>query len=128
MRVLLACVLGLGLIGAPASADPAMGVWQTPPDKKGQTAHIDVHDCWGKLCGRVSRAFDPSGREITTPNVGKLVFWDMTSDKPGTYQGQAWVPAHNRQYKAAMKLAGSRLKVSGCLGPVCQGQTWTRIK
>lgn len=124
---LFSTVLATVSFATPALADPSLGLWMTEPDRKGQVAHIDVHRCGASLCGKVLRAFDISGKQVTTPNVGKLVFWDMKPTGSGKYEGRAWVPAHNREYDAGMRLSGNQLRVRGCLGPVCQGQTWKRV-
>ena len=42
--------------------------------------------------------------------------------------GRVYVPAHKKEYDARMTLNGRSLKVKGCVGPVCQGQTWKRVK
>lgn len=123
----LALALVTGLTGTGATAQPVLGTWLTPPDRKGQVAHVRVSRCDAALCGKIVRAFDSAGNPITTPNVGKRVFWNMTPSGPQTYEGRAWVPAHDRQYDARLNLNEDRLKVSGCLGPFCQGQVWTRI-
>ena len=115
-------------VGAPAYAASPEGIWLTQPDKKGGYAHIQAHVCGPALCGRVLRAFDASGKQITTPNVGKMVFWDMQPDAKGRYKGRAWVPAHNREYSGVMRVSGNTMKVSGCVGPVCQSQVWKRVK
>ena len=111
-----------------AGADSALGTWQTAPDRKGQIAHVKVTRCDQALCGKIVRAYDSEGQRITTENVGKRVFWNMTRTGEGNYQGRAWVPAHDREYAAKMKLNDDRLKVSGCLGPICQSQLWARVK
>ena len=118
----------MALAASSALGASAEGVWVTQPDKKGGFAHIQAHSCGAALCGTVLRAFDSEGREITTPNVGKRVFWDMRPVADGRYKGRAWVPAHGREYDGVMKVSGDRMKVSGCLGPVCQSQTWRRVK
>lgn len=118
-------IIGLGTV---ASAERALGTWQTQPDKKGQIAHVEVTQCDSALCGKIVRAYDSDGNRITTENVGKRVFWNMTPTGGGEYRGRAWVPAHDREYAARMDLSGDRLKVSGCLGPLCQSQVWARVE
>ncbi|MEI4232345.1 DUF2147 domain-containing protein [Roseovarius sp. D22-M7] len=126
LMVLSATVIGLGTL---ASAEPAIGTWQTQPDKKGQIAHVQVTKCDAALCGEIVRTYDSDGDRITTENVGKRVFWDVTPTGDGEYRGRAWVPAHDRVYAARMDLKGKdRLKVSGCLGPICQSQLWARVE
>ncbi|MEO0389794.1 MAG: DUF2147 domain-containing protein [Pseudomonadota bacterium] len=103
------------------------GVWHTPPDGKGQTADVTAQPCGAGWCGTITAAYDPAGLPITTPNVGKRVFWDMVPSGAG-FAGQAWVPAHNRTYRAEMLPDGNRMLVRGCLGPVCQSQTWRKVR
>ena len=117
-----ACVLG-----GSAMADPALGTWLTEPDKKGQVAHVRVYECAKALCGQIVRTFNAAGQEIAHPNTGKRVFWNMIPEGGGEYEGRAFVPAHNREYAAEMQLAGNRLTVRGCLGPVCMSQLWKRV-
>lgn len=128
MRIVLAFGLALSGLAAPASADPALGLWLTEADKKGQVAHVSVTECGAALCGKIVKAFNPSGEQITTPNVGKRVFWDMTPMGGGKYEGRAFVPAHDREYAGQMTLNGNRLNVGGCLGPICMSQDWTKVQ
>jgi uncharacterized protein (DUF2147 family) len=115
------------LLALPAAADPLLGLWQTGPDRKDQVAHVTVEPCGGAICGTILRAYDKSGQQVTTPNIGKRGFWDLRPVAPGRYEGRAFVPAHNREYAAGMQLAGNRLTVRGCLGPVCMSQHWKRV-
>ena len=115
-------------LGTAISAEPALGTWQTQADKKGQIAHVEVTRCDGALCGDIVRTYDSEGNRITTENVGKRVFWNVTPTGEREYRGRAWVPAHDREYAAKMELEDDRLKVSGCLGPICQSQLWARVE
>lgn len=127
IHVLAVTAMVAGL-GTAISAEPALGTWQTQADKKGQIAHVEVTRCDGALCGDIVRTYDSEGNRITTENVGKRVFWNVTPDGDQEYRGRAWVPAHDREYAAKMELNDDRLKVSGCLGPVCQSQVWARVE
>lgn len=128
MRSTLLSVVFLSLGGA-ALAEPVKGMWVTEPDRKGQVAHVEVYDCGASaVCGKIVRTFNQQGTEIVTENVGSRVFWDMLPKGQGQYEGRAYVPAHGRDYNAEMQLAGNRLTVEGCLGPVCMGQTWRRVE
>ena len=103
------------------------GIWRTEPDQKGQVAHVQSERCGGAFCGTIIKVLGPSGKPVAAPTVGQRVFWDMTGTG-ATYRGRAFVPAHNRNYNATMRVEGNRMKVSGCLGPVCQSQTWKRVR
>lgn len=119
------------VLSAPAAAlaEPALGTWLSPPDGKGQVGHVEVRNCGQTLCGTLVRAYDKSGQQVVTPNVGKRLFWDMEPRGGGAYDdGQVYVPVFGRNYDAEMTVAGDRLVVKGCLGPVCKNQTWTRVR
>ncbi|MEJ6707693.1 MAG: hypothetical protein QNK92_02565 [Amylibacter sp.] len=82
----LVILLALLALALPAAADPAVGLWKTEPDRKNLISHIQICQCSANLCGKIVKAFDPTGKEVRTKNVGKL-------------------------------------KVTGCKGVVCDGQT-----
>ncbi len=115
-------------LGAPTAlaADP-VGLWRTQPDQKGQVANVKATPCGSAICGTIVKVYDRGGTPIAAPTVGQKVFWDMA--RQGTdYVGRAFVPAHQREYRGRLSVAGNRMTVSGCLGPVCQSQVWTRLQ
>lgn len=124
----VALVAALSLFGAAElrAAGPE-GLWRTEPDRKGQVAHVKSTRCGTAYCGTIVEVFSRDGQPVAAPTVGKRVFWDMTG-QGGTFEGRAFVPAHNRTYDGRMTVSGNRMKVSGCLGPVCQSQTWQRVR
>ncbi|MEP2784908.1 MAG: DUF2147 domain-containing protein [Pseudoruegeria sp.] len=124
-------ILAAGLISlatvTSALADDVEGVWKTQVDD-GAYAHIAMSPCGDKICGVISKAFDASG-EISSPNVGKQLVWDMVAQGGGKYaKGKIWQPSTDKVYKSKMQMSGNSLKVSGCVGPICKKQTWSRIK
>jgi len=42
--------------------------------------------------------------------------------------GKIWAPDVDKTYRSKMALNGNTLKVSGCVGPICRSQNWTRVK
>lgn len=117
----------LGSLSAPAFADPALGLWRTEPDRKNLTSLIRIETCGSALCGTVLKAFDAHGREVQTANVGKRLFWDLKPVGAGNYGGgTVQVPLLNVKANAKATLSGNSLRVTGCKGAVCDGQTWTR--
>lgn len=127
--IVVACAIGLWA-SAPAHAkDSIVGVWQTEPDRKELTSHIQVTPCGEGFCGRVLRAFDPSGAEVTTRNIGKMLFWDMKPQDDGTFGGgAAYVPLLNATTEnVALTLSGETLEVEGRVGPIYGTQVWTRL-
>jgi hypothetical protein len=66
---------------------------------------------------------------VKTRNVGRELFWDVEDLGGGNYgNGTVFVPLLNVKASASMKLAGNTLKVTGCKGKICDGQTWSRLK
>ena len=123
----LVLAAALVLAGGAASADPVIGVWQTQVDD-GAYAHVDMSVCGGKICGTIARTFNNSG-EYKSPNIGKRLVWDMAPDGKGGYGGgRIWQPSTGKEYRSKMALAGNRLDVSGCVGPICRKQVWSRVK
>lgn len=116
-------------LASPLAADPAIGLWQTEPDRKNLTSHIEIKTCGAALCGRIKQAFDPSGAPVQTPHVGRDLFWDLKPVGGGTYDGgTVYVPLLDITANARMSLEGNKLHVTGCKGPVCDGQVWTRVR
>ncbi|WP_101068212.1 DUF2147 domain-containing protein [Roseovarius salinarum] len=127
-RVVLLTALVSAGSGWAGPSDAILGLWRTGPDSKGQVAHVKVQECDRRICGRIVAAFSAEGEPVTSPNEGKLVFWNMSRTAPSRYSGRAWVPAHDRVYDAGARIAGDRMKVFGCLGPFCRSQVWTRVE
>jgi len=119
------------LMLAPTSAfaaDPLVGIWKTEPDRKDLTSHIEISQCGKKFCGKVLKAFSPSGKEVGTKNIGKQIFWGLVAEGNGKYDdGTIWVPTLDIHAKGEITLSGNTLKASGHDGPIRDSQVWTRI-
>ncbi|WIY24352.1 DUF2147 domain-containing protein [Parasedimentitalea psychrophila] len=110
------------------AADPIVGKWQTQPDRKNLTSHIQISSCRDGFCGLILAAFDQSGKEMTTPNIGKPLFWGVKRTGAGRYGGGIfWVPLVNVKVTPKMSLKGNSLKVIGCKMEVCEQSLWTRM-
>lgn len=127
MRRLFYVVFFICLAGT-LRADPLVGLWLTKPDFKGQVAHVRAEPCGQGLCGTIIRAFDRKGAPVSTPNVGRRIFWDMRAAGAGEYHGTGWLPLRGRTFEATLRVTRNQLIVSGCLGVICQKQTWTRVQ
>ena len=125
-RMVMALALSVGM-AAPALADVVEGVWKTQVDD-GAYAHVTISQCGAALCGVISRTFNASG-EYKSENIGKKLVWDMQPNGGGKYSGgKIWQPSTGKVYKSKMQMSGESLKVSGCVGPICKKQSWTRVK
>lgn len=115
-------------IAAPAfAADPVVGTWKTQVDD-GAYAHVSIKECGAQICGTIARSFNSSG-EFVSANKGKNLVWDMVPAGNGAYKnGKVWQPSTGKTFRSKMALSGNSLQVSGCVGPICKKQTWTRVK
>ncbi|WP_298847512.1 DUF2147 domain-containing protein [uncultured Ruegeria sp.] len=116
------------LLPAAVVADPIVGVWKTEPDRKNLISHIKISACADKFCGQILSAYDASGKEVQTPNIGKKLFWDVSGEGGGKYGGgEFWVPLINVDAVPQMTLQGDKLLVKGCEHEICAHQTWSRL-
>lgn len=126
-RALWIGLMAIALAG-PAAADPVLGTYQTQPGDAGNFAHVEIYQCDANICGVIRKAFDGSGQQIESDNVGKRMIWGMKPQGGGKYaKGKIWAPDRDKTYNSKMELAGSTLKVSGCVLGICRGQTWKRV-
>lgn len=123
---LLASIAAIGLAGA-AFADPLEGAWRTIADENGNSGLIQVAPCGAALCGTLVRAFDGSGAEMSSPNVGRLIISEMVPQGNGAYRGKVFSPDNGRTYNSRLQLRGNTLSVEGCVLGICRdGGTWQR--
>lgn len=124
-----AAALGLAMTGfgaGAALADPVLGTWKTQVDD-GNYAHVKMQKCGQKICGTIAKAFNAQG-PMNTENLGKKLVWAMVPAGDGYYKsGKIWQPSTDKIYRSKMTLSGNTLKVSGCVGPICKKQTWSRV-
>jgi len=125
--------LAAGLIAATAAfaADPVEGTWRTVPDDNGNFGDIKVAPCGAKLCGVLIKSYDPAGKTMESPNVGKKIIWDMVPQGGGAYgEGMVWSPDRDKTYASKMQLNGKSLAIKGCVlgGLICRdGGVWSRV-
>jgi uncharacterized protein (DUF2147 family) len=125
----IAFAIVFGLAAGAAAADPAAGVWQTAPDDNGNFGHVEVTACGAALCGTLVRAYDASGKEIASPNVGRRIVWDMAPKGGGQYAGgKVYSPDRDKTYNGRLTLTERGLAVEGCVLGICRdGGTWRRV-
>lgn len=130
MKHLMIAMATLAFAATAAAADPVEGLWKTKPDDNGKFGHVQIVPCGPAFCGTLVKAFDSSGAEIESPNVGKRIVWDMVAYGDGAYaDGKVWSPDRDKTYNAKMQLEGNGLSVSGCVFGICRdGGTWSRVK
>ena len=77
IKHLFMATLTLLLAVGTAQADPLFGVWKSAAEDNGKFGHIEMQDCDGKICGTLIKSFALSGKEVSSPNVVKLIVWGM---------------------------------------------------
>lgn len=126
-----ALAAALAVFGTAAfAADPVEGTWKTKPDDNGNFGHVQIKPCGNAFCGTLVKAFDGSGTQIESPNVGRKIVWDMVAYGDGHYDdGKIYSPDRDKTYNSEMQLSGNSLTVRGCVLGICRdGGTWTRVK
>jgi uncharacterized protein (DUF2147 family) len=115
------------LVAGMAQADPLEGMWKTAADDNGNSGLIEVVVCGDALCGTLIKAFDGSGAQIDSPNVGRKLIWDTRPTGDGGYRGMVYSPDRDAEYKSKLQLSGDSLSVSGCRFGICrEGGVWAR--
>jgi len=127
MRKLLILAASLLAFATTASAQDAVGIWQTEVDD-GAYAHITIAPCGIAVCGVISRTFNADG-EYQSENLGKTLVIDMVPQGGGAYEGQVWRPSNNKIYIGKMDVDGNALRLRGCVagGLLCSSQNWQRL-
>jgi uncharacterized protein (DUF2147 family) len=134
--VVLAAVLVLAP-GAALAASPVEGNWRT----EGGQGLVEIAPCGAKICGRLVDApdfranpglTDARNRDAAKrgrPLKGLPLLNDFTGGPSKWTGGTIYNPNDGRTYRSVLELANANtLKVKGCMGPICQTQTWTRSK
>ena len=115
-------------LSAPAFAAEPFGIWQTENGKTGAYLHVDVSPCRGNralLCGYIHKTFKTPHTEI----VGLPIFWDLEQVGAGHWaNGRVWDAENRKVYRAKVTLGQNTLRVEGCVGIICDGQSWTRVR
>lgn len=147
-RTLLARFHTLGLIGplllvaicSGHAAEPGPnGVWLT---EKGD-ARVQVSRCGANLCGKVvwlKEPIDPATGKAQVddknrnaalrnrPILGLQLFIGMRTVGPNAWSGQIYNADDGQIYDSKVTQNGpDRLEVRGCVGPLCGGETWTKV-
>jgi uncharacterized protein (DUF2147 family) len=130
------------LFGAPAayaqSAD-ASGTWLT----QAGDARVKVSKCGGGICGVIVWLREPydtaTGQPATDsknpnralakrPLIGLPLFSSMQPTGPNKWSGQIYNADDGSVYASHIAVTGAdTLRVEGCVGALCGGETWTRV-
>ena len=136
--VVLAAVLAAPSARAQGAGEPG-GIWLT----QAGDARIRVSKCGGGICGVIVGLKDPIDPNTGKPQVddknpnpalkkrpmiGLPLFSGMQPTGPNKWSGQIYNADDGSSYASSVSVAApNTLKVEGCVGALCGGETWTRV-
>ncbi|MBN9007609.1 MAG: DUF2147 domain-containing protein [Rhizobiales bacterium] len=136
---ILAAIFSLQIATAQTAADPS-GVWLT----QAGDAKVRVSKCGQGICGVVVWLREPidsaTGKPAVDdknhnpslarrPMIGLPLFQGMAQSGPNKWSGQIYNADDGNTYASNISVAGpSTLRVEGCVGALCGGETWTRSR
>jgi uncharacterized protein (DUF2147 family) len=134
---MLGVALSVTVAHAQASEDPT-GIWLT----QAGDARVRVSRCAGAICGTIVSLRDkidpatgrpaiddknPDPAKRNRSMIGLSIFIDMRQAGPNKWSGQIYNSDDGKTYDSNVSVAGpDSLKVEGCVGALCGGETWTR--
>ena len=135
--VILAALLAAASAKAQASRE-VTGIWLT----QAGDAKIRISKCSGGICGVIIWLKDPINPATGKPQVddknpnpalarrpmiGLPLFSGMRAAAPNKWSGQIYNADDGSNYASHIAVSGpDTLRVEGCVGPLCGGETWTR--
>jgi len=124
---------------AQESGDPT-GTWLT----QAGDAKVQVSRCGGGICGVIVWLRDPvdqaTGRPAVDdknpnpamrrrPMIGLTLFHEMRPSGVSRWAGRIYNADDGGTYDSNIAMTGpNTLRVNGCVGAICSGETWTRTR
>ena len=135
--------IAVALLAAPSAraqgAGEPTGVWLT----QAGDARVKVSKCGGGICGVIVGLKDPIDPATGKPQVddknpnpalkkrpmmGLQLFSGMQPSGPSKWSGQIYNADDGGTYASSISVVGpNTLRVEGCVGALCGGETWTRV-
>lgn len=128
-----------GSVAAKAESEPT-GIWRT----QAGDANVKVTKCGGGLCGvivSVRDKIDPATGKAPTddknpnpalknrPIVGLTLFSGMRPVGPNKWSGTIYNADDGSSYASNVSVTSpDQLRVEGCVGPICGGENWMRVR
>ncbi len=125
-------------LATPAFAADVTGTWQTPTDE----GVVEIKACGSSVCGFLMSSDDIRKNPAMTdskngeaslrsrPLKGLQILQGFTGSGGSWSNGKIYNPDDGKTYSSTLTLKGDNtLEVRGCVFvPLCQTQTWTRLK
>lgn len=110
------------------------GLWESHRGLSGGYLHIRVTTCdvdEKMMCGQIEKAIDYKGGEILDyPFLEKIILQKMQPISKNFWsKGRLWSPEEELSYNGGIRYLSksNRLKVSGCIGLLCQHYYWKKL-
>ncbi|GLR87369.1 DUF2147 domain-containing protein [Bradyrhizobium iriomotense] len=140
LAVLITCLAALfGAPSARAQSADASGTWLT----QAGDARVKVSKCGGGICGVIvwlkepydtatgqpaSDSKNPNPALARRPLIGLPLFNGMQATGPNKWSGQIYNADDGSMYASNISVTGTdTLRIEGCVGALCGGETWTRV-
>lgn len=136
LSVLLAALSGA--TAAHAQSADASGTWLT----QAGDARVKISKCGGGICGVIvwlraptdtatgqpaTDSKNPNPALARRPMIGLPLFSGMQPAGPNKWSGQIYNADDGSTYASSVTVTGAEaLRVEGCVGALCGGETWTR--
>ena len=141
-RTAFIIAISAALLAAPSAraqgAGEPVGVWQT----QAGDARVKVSKCGGGICGVIVGLKEPIDQATGKPQVddknpnpalkkrpmiGLSLFSGMHPSGPNKWSGTIYNADDGNSYASNISVTGAdSLRVEGCVGALCGGETWTR--
>lgn len=138
MIAIAASLLAAPSVHAQGTGDP-VGIWLT----QAGDARVRVSKCGSGICGVIvglKQPIDaatgkpqvddknPNPALAKRPMIGLPLFSGMYPAGPGKWSGQIYNADDGSTYASHVSVTGvDTLRVEGCVGSFCGGETWTRV-
>jgi uncharacterized protein (DUF2147 family) len=136
-------ILAALLVAPPAKAQAGgevTGIWLT----QAGDAKVRVSKCGGGICGVIVWLKDPidpaTGKPqiddknpnpalAKRPMIGLPLFQGMRPSGPNKWSGRIYNADDGKSYTSNISVSGpAALRVEGCVGALCGGETWSRSR
>jgi uncharacterized protein (DUF2147 family) len=133
-----AALLAAPTAQAQGAGEPG-GIWLT----QAGDARVRVSKCGGGICGVIvglKQPIDPNTGKpqvddknpnpalAKRPIIGLPLFSGMHASGPGKWSGRIYNADDGSTYASNVTVTGAdTLRVEGCMGALCGGETWTRV-
>lgn len=137
-RSVFALAVVMSLAGSAVAQEPA-GLWSMANGK----VTVKVRPCGGTICGTIAGLKEPISKIDGKPKVdrenpdpalrkrpliGLPILIGMKSAGEDTWKGAIYNPDDGNTYSATLTLAGSKMKVKGCVaGILCKTNNFVRL-